>query len=296
MLAAIQARKHLDREIADVVVILFNSGPSVDEVFVEICRRNNVIFLVSSTEILQGHTTMYARLFLCELLPANYQRILYIDSDVQISESLNDLIRSELPRNHAFAAVADPMCVLFHEGKVEFPKLLSYFGGLGLRSTPSQPYFNSGVLLINRLEWATVSRDALDFLAKSPTLCLFQDQSALNFAGHGKFTAMSFRWNFPIFFRNCAVERPIQPRIYHFMSRPKPWDGSFPPWNGRFSTPYTRLKSEFPNVQTYSKPMPLPTRMKYLCQQYYKRVHETFSWRYSGRREVILEFNGAAKF
>jgi lipopolysaccharide biosynthesis glycosyltransferase len=239
---------------------------------------------------------MYARLFLTEILPEKYKRVLYIDGDVQIGESLNELIRAELPDHHAFAAVPDPLSILLHEAKGKFPKVESYFKGLGVENSPTRPYFNSGVLLINRQEWTTIERGALACLTKTPALCLRQDQSALNFAGHRKFTPMSFRWNFPIFFRNCAVEKPIQPRIYHFMSNPKPWHGSFPPWNRRFFAPYERLKSDYPQIGVYSKSMPVQIQMKYFFQQYFKRIQETFTWRLSGRRAAIFEFNAATKF
>jgi lipopolysaccharide biosynthesis glycosyltransferase len=296
MLSALQARQFLERNVADVILILFTSDPAVDESFAEICLQNQIIFLVFGTDILQGHTTMYARLFLSEILPETYQRVLYIDGDVQISESLNELIRAELPAGHAFAAVPDPISILLYEAKGDFPEIKSYFDGLGVENAPSRPYFNSGVLLINFQEWAAIERDAINCLTKTPALCLRQDQSALNFAGHRKFTPMSFRWNFPIFFRNCAVERPIHPHIYHFMSNPKPWHGSFPPWNRGFFAPYERLKSEYPQISAYSKAMPLQVQVRYCFQQYFKWIQETFTWRLSGRRAAILEFDAATKF
>jgi lipopolysaccharide biosynthesis glycosyltransferase len=171
----------------------------------------------------------------------------------------------------------------------------AYFAGLGVNSTLELPYFNSGILLIDREAWREVSVDALMFIQKSPELCRFQDQSALNFAGHRKFTPMSFKWNFPIFFMNCGVEGQIQPGIYHFMSKPKPWNGNFAPWNAKFVTPYVELQSKYPALRSLVRPMPARVRGKYLLQQNFKRIQETFSWRYSNLRSGILEFDSAAK-
>ncbi len=296
LLSAIQARAFLDREVADVIILLFASDLSGVEVIAEICQRNQLKLLVVDTDILQGHTTMYARLFLCDLLPENYKRVLYLDGDTQIRESLNGLIDSELPDNHAFAAVPDPMAISLHVARENEPAIQAYFKGLDVDSQPATPYFNSGVLLINLQLWAEIARDALACLKDTPALCVFQDQSALNFAGHRKFTPMSFRWNFPIFFRNCGLEGPIQPRVYHFMSKPKPWEGSFPPWNRHFLRPYLELIADYPELQSFLKTLSLQARVKYLCQQNIKRLQETVTWRYSSRRPAVLEFDAATKF
>jgi lipopolysaccharide biosynthesis glycosyltransferase len=295
VLAAIQARKFLDREIADVVIILFESTAEKTDAITKICEQNQIILICPPKEMLHGYTVMYSRLFLTEMLPDRYQRVLYMDGDIQITGSLNKLIQSELPSNCDFAAVPDPMAIELHEGKSEHPIIQSYFDGLGIKSSLDRPYFNSGTLLINLPAWAVIGRDAFEFHNTQPDKCRFQDQSALNFAGHSKMTPMSFRWNFPIFFRNCGVERPIAPSIYHFMSKPKPWDGVFPPWNRDFVDPYTNLASKYPELQSFSKSFPRSVRARYLGQQYYKRLVETITWRYSRLRPAILEFNAATK-
>ncbi len=296
VLAATQARKFLDREIADVVIILFDSSPEKAELIAKICEPNQIILICVSNEILLGYNAMYARLFLRELLPAKYQRVLYMDGDIQITGSLNDLIQTELPGNSDFAAVPDPMAIALYAAKSGDAKIQSYFYGIGVNSSPARPYFNSGVLLINLSQWATIGRDALDVLTNAPEKCLFQDQSALNFAGHSKFAPMSFRWNFPIFFRNCGVEKPLAPRVYHFMSKPKPWNGAFPPWNSKFVEPYTQLIAEYPDLSAHSKTLPLSAHIKYLAQQYFKGANETITWRFSGRRPSILEFEKEVLF
>jgi hypothetical protein len=107
---------------------------------------------------------------------------------------------------------------------------------------------------------------------------------------------MSFRWNFPIFFRNCGVEAPLAPRVYHFMSKPKPWNGAFPPWDSSFVEPYMKLLSEYPDLSAHSKKLPLSAHIKYLGQQYSKRATETITWRFSSRRQAILQFEKAVLF
>lgn len=294
LLSAIQAKRFLRSEVADVVVILFGAKEDASA-YDDICRSENINLILADNAVLQGNSAMYARLFLDRLLPQHYTRLLYIDGDVQITQPLNELIQADL-RSSAFSAVADPMAVFSHRrDTAKSAEIDAYFAGLGVNSTLELPYFNSGILLIDREAWREVSVDALMFIQKSPELCRFQDQSALNFAGHRKFTPMSFKWNFPIFFMNCGVEGQIQPGIYHFMSKPKPWNGNFAPWNAKFVTPYVELQSKYPALRSLVRPMPARVRGKYLLQQNFKRIQETFSWRYSNLRSGILEFDSAAK-
>jgi lipopolysaccharide biosynthesis glycosyltransferase len=293
LLSAVQARKNLD-ESADVIIILFWTGATVAQVFQDVCATQNIIFLIRSPQILQGFTTMYARLFLCELLPVQYAHILYVDGDVQIAGSLNPVIAWRPVGPEVFCAVADPMAVeLIHDETRQ--DIRGYFESLGVKSSPRRPYFNSGALRIERPGWADVSLAALKLLREKPELCRWQDQSALNFAGKGKFVPMSFQWNFPIFFRNCGVEQSINPRIYHFMSKPKPWQGNFPPWGGRFVKPYLQLVAENPALAPFHNPLPFNMRLKYFALQNYKKMQELLSWRLSGRRQAILDVNAAAE-
>lgn len=293
LLSAAQARKLVRADVADIVIILFDVGDYAGLVR-ELCEKENIVPVMASSSILGGHSAMYARLFLDELLPPTYERVLYVDGDVQIVLPLDELIMADL-EGKSFSAVADPMSVAFEKGDKQDVKISDYFGSLGVTSSPETPYFNSGIMLIDRGQWGTISATARSFIADRFELCRFQDQSALNFAGHRHFLPMSFRWNFPIFFRNCGVETAILPGIYHFMSKPKPWHGSFAPWNPTFVQPYTALRSQYPELAALVSPMRRKDKLKYFVQQNLKRVHETLTWRLSPLREGILEFNSAAK-
>lgn len=296
LLSAIQAREHLSTNIADVVVILFAQDEMFDKAFAQVCFDKSVLLMVVDNSALRGLTAMYGRLFLNELLPAHYTDILYLDGDVQICASLDAVLTRKLRDGNAFAAVADPMAIEVRQKNSRGVEIHDYFQGLGITSSPEQPYFNSGALRIIRDGWIGVCRDALQVLRDQPDLCLWQDQSALNFAGHSRFEPMSFKWNFPIFFRNCGVEKAISPRVYHFMSKPKPWNGNFRPWNVAFCQPYAALIEEYPSLAHYAAPLPASKRAKYLALQNFKWLQETVVWRWSDRRQAILEFDAAAGF
>jgi lipopolysaccharide biosynthesis glycosyltransferase len=296
VLSAIQARAQTDANLADIVIIQFGASAAADAALHQVCRDKNIVLILPDMALLQGFTTMYARLFLDEILPAQYQDILYLDGDIQIRLPLDEIIRRDLAPGNAFAAVADPLAIEVQQNSRRAPEILSYFENLGVKSSPELPYFNSGALKIRRSLWVDVSRDALKFLKEKPEFCRWQDQSALNFAGQGRFEPMSFRWNFPIFFRNCGVEAAIKPGVYHFMSKPKPWNGNFRPWNKEFCAPYAKLISEYPQLANHVGPFPVAKQAKYIALQNFKWLQETVVWRMSERRNAILRFNEAAAF
>ena len=111
LLCAVQARKFLDPESADVIIVLFDSTPQTTELFSKICQQNGIILICGDREILSGHSAMYARLFLTQILPEKYQRILYLDGDIQVRRSLDEIIRRDLAPGNAFSAVADPLAI-----------------------------------------------------------------------------------------------------------------------------------------------------------------------------------------
>jgi hypothetical protein len=101
---------------------------------------------------------------------------------------------------------------------------------------------------------------------------------------------MSLIWNFPIFLRNSRLTSAIQPRIQHFMSNPKPWQGSFSPWTTAECEPYRRLLQRYPSLLSLRPHMPATLKMLYYLHQQRKHVIETFSWGFSARRSRILRY------
>ena len=89
---------------------------------------------------------------------------------------------------------------------------------------------------------------------------------------------LSLAWNFPIFLRNAGLDRAIAPAILHFMSRPKPWHGAFPPWSDTEVAPYRAVLARFPNLAPLLPALPPARRAKYAVQQRVKRVLEAASW------------------
>jgi hypothetical protein len=299
LLAAIQARAQLPEAAADVILFAIDPGQRAATTFGRICAAENIGFRsvaaatlggaggASMVAAVGGSVGMYARLFLDRFVPDEYDQILYLDGDVQIRRPLAPLVQAVVAPGR-FLAARDPMTFVTDEPGPEGEPVRRYMDGLGLRPDQRGRYFNSGVLRINRHGWARIGQDAFAFLRAQGERCRFHDQSALNAVAAGQHDALSFRWNFPIFFRNCGVEPAIAPVVYHFMSSPKPWQGNFPPWNAEAVTPYRALLRQYPQLDAYRTSFSLLRTGRYLLQQRLKKVTELAAWRFSSRRARIL--------
>lgn len=171
----------------------------------------------------QVTTGVYARLMLGELLPAGWDRVVYLDCDTITRHSLADLWTTDL-HGRLLGAVRDDYV----------PTLASPYGlptwqqdGLN----PGLPYFNSGVLLIDLDAWRRerVGEHAIEYLlAHRDDIRLF-DQDALNAVAAGRWRQLDTVWNVTGYWRKperrTGVHRDIltTARIRHFAGHGKPW-------------------------------------------------------------------------
>lgn len=126
------------------------------------------------------------RLSIADLLPAAMDRVIYLDADTLVRGSLQSLWDIELASN-TIAAVRDPVAPWF--GSPAGPPWER------LDLSPDEPYFNSGVMLIDLVAWRRdcVGRLALKVLRE--VRLPWADQCALNSVLVGKWTQVSPRWN-----------------------------------------------------------------------------------------------------
>src|SRR4051812_37304876 len=95
---------------------------------------------VNSLKVVNQAAATYFRLFIGRLIPADIDRILYLDSDILIAGALGELWATDLEK-YAVAATIDAGLdedIALHER-------------IGLDSTSR--YFNAGVLLIDLCRW-----------------------------------------------------------------------------------------------------------------------------------------------
>ena len=146
----------------------------------------------------------YYRILAPRVLPADIDKILYLDSDIIVRKSLNELWQCDLS-DQALAAVED-------EGD-GVQRAVGWWPA-GTR------YFNSGVLLINLEFWRqnSVSERAINFIRDNPEKVTYWDQDALNAILVHRWIKLPTRWNFQ--------ETGKDPAIVHFIGEEKPWHRS----------------------------------------------------------------------
>lgn len=189
--------------------------------------------------------TAYFRLLSARLLPENLDRVIYLDSDVLVQDDLTELWKMELQNNYCLAA-ADIACPFvdarFAPGR--FRKSIPYLATMApipnwkaLGLDPRQPYFNSGVMVLNLKRWRddAVETRLIRCLRDHAKYVWCWDQYALNVVFAGQWQALPPRWNqgahlfdypdesySPIEFADFRDMRD-HPALVHFTSEFKPW-------------------------------------------------------------------------
>jgi lipopolysaccharide biosynthesis glycosyltransferase len=289
LVSAIQARGNTTLGKAEVGIFSFGTDRAAQAVFGDICRRENIRFHDVAPAMIDDAPAMLARLFLTRFVPEEFGHYLYIDGDTQIAGSLDPLVDAAVPAGK-FLATDDPMVFAVPGTDSHSRGITEHFASIGLRDFNTSSYFNTGVLRINRDGWEAIGAEAWRLFRERAEASTFPDQDVLNLAGAGHRIPMSLAWNFPIFMLNSRVEGAIEPRIYHFMSNPKPWHGAFPPWDRAARTPYVEIVAKYPALAPYFTSMPVAKQVRYHLQQRYKKVLETFSWGLSVKRSRILDY------
>jgi lipopolysaccharide biosynthesis glycosyltransferase len=165
----------------------------------------------------------YARLLLPKLLP-DTNRILYIDSDLLILESLVSIWNTKL-ENCAFAAVVDAHVKTVGGESLPVEEL-------GLLS--DAPYAQAGFMLLDLDTWREMNLSELcfDYLRRYPERAKHWDQSALNAIIDQKWAKLPDRWNVPA---ACVGNEPHKestkhPAVVHFSGPYKPWNYGIHTW------------------------------------------------------------------
>lgn len=268
LVSARQARANLSAELGDVMIVCVGPPTPRTEAAADAADRLGVGFLqVAKGDV--GHLhVMFGRFFLADLLPARYQRIVYIDGDTQVRRTLDPLFTVDIPAG-GFLACRDPG-VLFakHDAAVR-RRLFAHRARIGLRMPP-EDYCNSGVLVFDRDGWRELSRACVTLYRERGGAFIHPDQDALNLAAEADCTLISNRWNFPGFLIGSAAEAETRPHIYHFMSNPRPWTVAARPWGETWQAPYRQLIAEHPDLAFLQSPRSAAYTARYRLQQLVK--------------------------
>ena len=156
---------------------------------------------------------MFARLSIPNLIEED--KILYLDCDIIVNKSLNELFNTDISDYHCVVVrrIKDPIFL-------EEEKLL-----IGL--SKEDYYFNSGVLLINNKLWKenNIFDKFLDYINNGGKL-LWGDQAILNVVLRNKIRLIEEKYNF-----ECVKRYHFENKIYdtnnlvilHYIADQKPW-------------------------------------------------------------------------
>lgn len=123
----------------------------------------------------------YCRLFLDKILPENVSRVLYLDSDVLVANSVHELWNIDL-KGHCAAASKD--CIS-----------KKYYSLLGL--SDNTYYCNSGVILYDLECWKCMQMEEAikKYIASQNGYIFFMEQTVLNAVMDGKWHILDARYN-----------------------------------------------------------------------------------------------------
>lgn len=171
-----------------------------------------------------GESTYY-RLFSSSILPTDIHQVLYLDSDMIVNGSLNDLYATDI-EGYAVAGIINPMM------ERQMSRIRKYLDD-------SDVYINGGVQLINLDYWRShrVENAFVEFIEKDPQWILYVDQDVLNVVLKGKIKLLPIKYNLQHQFLykdkylngllknqySELKEARENPVIVHFTGPDKPW-------------------------------------------------------------------------
>jgi lipopolysaccharide biosynthesis glycosyltransferase len=178
--------------------------------------------------VVSRHLTVsaYYRLLIPELLTKNFDKAIYLDSDIVVTGDLEELWNIDVGDNYVLAVQDD------HQLYISNSDALKTYEKLGIPL--DYKYFNSGLLVMNLEKWRSEN------IGKKVIECmkiehLSNDQDGLNAVLAGKWQELHPKWNqmpriyeysswkdspFPELVYNELLH---QPQIIHFTTLPKPW-------------------------------------------------------------------------
>jgi lipopolysaccharide biosynthesis glycosyltransferase len=265
VLSALQARKFSAPE-TDVLVLMSEKLVNFNELRGLLAQSN--VELIDAVEPLHDalggldgshfqariSVSTMAKLVLGQILPLQYQQIIYLDGDTQVVGNLAQLENAVAPEGKFFAA-RDYTSIhnILHHGKYS-------------------DYFNAGFLKFNRTGW--IGPEAMELFVNNPAACDGRhDQGALNYVAGNSLILVSNRWNFPKHFLHMVNMSALS--VVHYMAHPKPWHGTFFPWTAAESSVYRDLRSTHPIYEALYRGISLDRKLVYKYRSLKERLaHE----------------------
>ena len=232
LFAAHSAVCQREREPADYDVLLVIAPTDLDDTHRRWAGKKGIrliedldISSISSTPITDARLSAAAlyRLLVPGHLRGQYQRLIYLDADVEVRGPLGPLFSLD-PGVFGLAASPAPALPAMMATRGDLKQQQKPLVALGM--TPPFDYFNSGVLLIDPETWVDldIGKRSVTFLENNIQICPFLDESALNAILDGQYAHLSPVWNLRAWtFDVPGAQKFIEPAIVHFDGPIKPW-------------------------------------------------------------------------
>jgi lipopolysaccharide biosynthesis glycosyltransferase len=195
----------------------------LEEIVVEFGARLNIIALAEDADFnaicrslpipRRLHSVIYARMLLDRLLPADVARVIYLDCDTMVMGPIERLWDADLA-GCALGAVSDPWRLFNMNGK-DLAEKRDIFD-------PALPYFNSGMLVIDRARFAAARiPDAIaDLSTRGIIERLYYDQDMLNLIFRGNWAPLDWRCNLV---DPRMAHQALDPLVLHYTGQFRPW-------------------------------------------------------------------------
>lgn len=226
------------------------------------------------------------RLFMGEMLPPSVDKVLYLDCDTIVLQSLKGLWSRRLG-THILEAVMEPTI---------YPEVRR-----SIDLEPCHAYYNSGVLLVNLARWRAegVQERLLDFWKSRGGKLFASDQDVLNGALKGQIGTLPPKYNFFTNYRYFSYSALVEygptyqavtkeefsqakrhPVIVHYMGDERPWiAGNL----NHYRRAYEKYLALTPWAGTKKEPGKRLYMLAYHGLNYVTAVCPAIRWEISGR-------------
>lgn len=216
----------LSRNLQVKDIVWRNRGPGDTLRVIEPIIESDAVLPVALSDHVSVST--YYRLFLDRVVGDEWTRVIYLDSDLIVDHDISALYDADLDGRTAgaVAGLSLPTIGSLPEGHI--------FHRLGIDA--NLPYFNAGVMLIDRHKWrdAKVEERCLEFLSITREAVKYWDQDAINYVLREDWAGLDPRWNRTSDYHSLVTkgeldrivpyaERLRSPFIVLFISGYKPW-------------------------------------------------------------------------
>lgn len=157
---------------------------------------------------------VYARLLFDQILPKDITRLIYLDCDMYVRTSIEQLTEMDL-NDHPIGAVQDHLALFITGGK-DIKNNRDLFD-------PADPYFNAGLLVIDMEKWrqADIVGRLEQAITDGTMDRIYYDQDLLNLIFKNDWHHLDQLWNT---IDPRPAHQALNPHILHYTDKRKPWN------------------------------------------------------------------------